>query len=129
MATINRFEDLEIWKEARRLAKEVHLISIETDLKTDYRFKDQIKSSSGSVMDNIAEGFERDGNIEFRQFLSIAKGSAGETRSQLYRTLDYGYISGEKFESMKSDYENLSGKIKNFITYLNKKEFKGNKFQ
>jgi four helix bundle protein len=129
MATINRFEDLEIWQEARRLAKEVNSISIETELKNDYRFKDQIKASSGSVMDNIAEGFERDGNIEFRQFLSIAKGSAGETRSQLYRVFDFEYISEQKFELLKKDYENLSGKIKNFITYLNKKDFKGNKFQ
>lgn len=129
MATISRFEDLEIWKEARRLAKEIQNISIETELKSDFRFRDQIKSSSGSVMDNIAEGFERDGNLEFRQFLSVAKGSAGETRSQLYRALDYGYISEEKFEKLKSEYENLSGKIKNFITYLNKKDFKGNKFQ
>jgi four helix bundle protein len=129
MATISRFEDLEIWKEARRLAKEIHNISIETELKSDFRFRDQIKSSSGSVMDNIAEGFERDGNLEFRQFLSVAKGSAGETRSQLYRALDYGYITEEKFEKLKSEYENLSGKIKNFITYLNKKDFKGNKFQ
>jgi four helix bundle protein len=129
MATISRFEDLEIWKEARRLAKEIHNISIETELKSDFRFRDQIKSSSGSVMDNIAEGFEKDGNLEFRQFLSVAKGSAGETRSQLYRALDYGYITEEKFEKLKSEYENLSGKIKNFITYLNKKDFKGNKFQ
>jgi four helix bundle protein len=129
MATINRFEDLEIWKEARRLAIEIHLISTETELKNDYRFKDQIKASSGSVMDNIAEGFERDGNIEFRQFLSIAKGSAGETRSQLYRVFDFGYINETKFELLKKDYENLSGKVKNFITYLNKKDFKGNKFQ
>ena len=129
MATINRFEDLEICKESRRLAKEIHIISIETGLKSDFKFKEQIKSSSGSVMDNIAEGFERDGNIEFRQFLSIAKGSAGETRSQLYRVFDFGYIDEQKFELLKKDYENLSGKIKNFITYLNKKDFKGNKFQ
>ena len=129
MATINRFEDLEIWQEARRLAKEIHLIAIETDLKSDFRFKEQIKSSSGSVMDNIAEGFERDGNLEFRQFLSIAKGSSGETRSQLYRIFDFGYINEPKFELLKKDYEDLSGKIKNFITYLNKKDFKGNKFQ
>ena len=129
MATITKFEDLEIWQEARKLAKEIHLISRDTDLKTDFRFKEQIKASSGSVMDNIAEGFERDGNLEFRQFLSIAKGSAGESRSQNDRLYDYEYISEERFLDLKNKYENLSGKIKNFITYLNKKDFKGTKFQ
>ena len=129
MATINKFEDLEIWIEAKRLAKAIHTITSETELKNDFRLKDQVKASSGSVMDNIAEGFERDGNMEFRQFLSIAKGSAGETRSQLYRILDYGYINQAQFDELKNDYEKLSGKIKNFINYLNKKDFKGNKFQ
>lgn len=129
MATITRFEDLEIWQEARRLAKEIHFLYIETEIKTDFRFRDQIKAASGSVMDNIAEGFERNGNLEFRQFLSIAKGSAGETRSQLYRVLDFNYINEEKFTTLRIDYENLSGKINNFISYLNKKDFKGTKFQ
>lgn len=129
MATIKRFEDLEIWQEARRLAKEIHSISVETELRNDFRLKSQIKSSSGSVMDNIAEGFERDGNMEFRQFLSISKGSAGETRSQLYRLFDCGYITAEKLEILKADYESLSGKLKGFINYLNKKDYKGNKFQ
>lgn len=82
MATIRKFEDLEIWQEARRLSNEIKEIALNSDLKSDYKLRDQIKGSSGSIMDNIAEGFERDGNIEFRQFLSIAKGSAGKTRSQ-----------------------------------------------
>ncbi|MDT0641304.1 four helix bundle protein [Zunongwangia sp. F363] len=129
MATVNKFEDLEIWKEARRLAKIIHIITIETELKSDFKLKHQIKSSSGSIMDNIAEGFERDGNLEFRQFLSIAKGSAGEVRSQLHRVFDFNYIDKEEFDRIVKDYENLSGKLKNFISYLNKKHYQGNKFR
>lgn len=129
MATLRRFEDLEIWQEARILSKEIIEFTRNTDLKSDFRLRDQIKSSSGSVMDNIAEGFERDGNLEFRQFLSIAKGSAGETRSQLYRIYDNGYISNKEMIALTSKYETLSKRIANFITYLNKKDFKGNKFK
>ena len=128
MATIKRFEDLEIWIEARRLSKEIILISKTTELNKDFRLRDQIKDSSGSVMDNIAEGFERNGNGEFRQFLSIAKGSAGETRSQLYRVFDNDYIDQQKLDNLVSEYEKLSIKIHNFITYLNKNDFKGTKF-
>lgn len=107
----------------------IHKISIETDLKNDFGLRNQIKNSSGSVMDNIAEGFERGGNLEFRQFLSVAKGSAGEARSQLYRLLDFNYIDENKFEELKLELENLSGKIQNFIKYLNKNDFKGDKFK
>ncbi|HAV55496.1 four helix bundle protein [Aequorivita vladivostokensis] len=129
MATIERFEDLDIWKEARLLSKEIIQLSKNTELKTDYKLRDQIKNASGSVMDNIAEGFERDGNLEFRQFLSIAKGSAGESRSQLYRIYDSEYISEEELSSLVNRYLNLSKRIANFIIYLNKNEFKGNKFK
>ncbi len=129
MSTIKQFEELEIWQEARVLAKEIIVLSKVTDLKTDFRLKDQIKASSGSVMDNIAEGFERDGNLEFRQFLSIAKASEGETRSQLYRLYDAEYISESKLIKLVNQYTQLSKRIASFIYYLNKKTFKGNKFK
>lgn len=129
MATIKRFEDLEIWQDARKLSLEIIYIARGSDLKGDFRFKEQLKSSSGSVMDNIAEGFERNGNTEFRQFLSIAKGSAGEARSQIYRLFDNGYINEDKLEFLITEYERLSGKINNFIAYLNKNDFKGTKFK
>lgn len=100
MATIKRFEDLEIWQEARRLSKIIIEIAKTSDLKTDFKLNSQIKSAAGSVMDNIAEGFERDGNLEFRQFLSIAKGSSGETRPQCYRLFDAEYITEEKLNEL-----------------------------
>ncbi|MFN4026833.1 MAG: four helix bundle protein [Flavobacterium sp.] len=129
MSTVQRFEDLEIWQEARRLSKEIIVISNTTELNKDFKLKAQLKNSSGYVMDNIAEGFERNGNGEFRQFLSIAKGSAGEARSQLYRVFDNNYISEEKLTLLIREYEKLGIKIHNFITYLNKKDFKGTKFR
>ncbi len=95
MATIKRFEDLEIWQMARQLCKEIFDLTFHEKFMKDFSLKDQIRRSSGSIMDNIAEGFERGGNKEFKQFLSIAKGSSGETKSQLYRAYDRNYFTGE----------------------------------
>lgn len=129
MATVKRFEDLKIWQDAHALNKEIILIAKSTELKQNFKLKDQICGSVGSIMDNIAEGLERDGNLEFRQFLAIAKGSAGETRSQLYRLLDWEYINEMTFEKLIADCEYLSKRISNFISYLNKKDYKGTKFK
>ena len=129
MGTITKFEDLEIWKLARKLCSEVNTIISETDLNRDYQLKEQISRSSGSIMDNIAEGFERNGTKEFRQFLSIAKGSCGETRSQLYRIFDRNYIDKDKFNELTVITNELGNKIGSFIKYLNYTEYKGTKFK
>lgn len=92
MAKIERFEELEIWREARDLSIAIRNLTRHPEFSKDVRFCSQINSASGSVMDNIAEGFERDGNKEFINFLYIAKGSSGEVRSQAYRALDCGFI-------------------------------------
>ncbi|MFC4230527.1 four helix bundle protein [Parasediminibacterium paludis] len=78
MATITKFEDLEIWKESRRLSYIIFTFSSNQWFSKDFRFRDQIKAAAGSVMDNIAEGFERSSRLEFINFLSISKGSCGE---------------------------------------------------
>jgi four helix bundle protein len=129
MPKILKFEDLEIWQLARELCNDIYEIAQNSDLKTDYKLYNQIDCSSGSIMDNIAEGFERNGNKEFNQFLSISKGSCGETRSQLYRVLDRKYISLDKFELTKEKTIVLSKKISAFMTYLSKSDYKGSKYK
>jgi four helix bundle protein len=123
--TVQRFEELEIWKNARLLFIKIKDLSVNTNLLKDYSLKDQILRSSGSVMDNIAEGYERDGKKEFIQFLYISKGSLGETRSQLYRCFDSNHITETQFNELLNDCLNLSAKIKHFISYLATSEFQG----
>lgn len=129
MASYKRFEDMPIWQNARSFSKKIYEVSLGEKFSKEYRLCSQIRAASGSIMDNIAEGFERNGNGEFKQFLYIAKGSCGETRSQIYRVFDYGFISKEQFEELKSSSEELSKSINNFIDYLNKTEIKGTKFK
>jgi len=126
---IKRFEDLEIWQEARKLSKAVFEISSVGPFSTDYRFRDQIRASSGSAMDNIAEGFERDGNKEFHQFLSICKGSNAEVRSQSYRAYDYNYINQEKLNELLERTDSISRKTYNLMRHLKKSDINGIKFQ
>ena len=130
MAKFNRFEDIDAWKKSRELDKAI-FSTIESSIKfsKDYSLKDQILRSSGSTMDNIAEGFERGGKSEFVHFLSISKGSSGEFRSQLYRAFDRGYLSESDFERLKSETEAISGMLQGLMNYLNKSELKGVKFK
>ena len=128
MATIQKFQDLEIWQLARQLENQVFLILKEGLLAKDFSLKDQMSRCAGSVMDNIAEGFGRGGRNEFIQFLSISKASASELQSQLTRCFDRQYISKEVFERLDALTLLVGNKIGALIKHLNLAEIKGQKF-
>ncbi|MFN0139262.1 MAG: four helix bundle protein [Pyrinomonadaceae bacterium] len=128
MPSIERFEDIEAWQRAREVTKKIYQFSATGEFSRDFGLRDQIRKSSVSVMSNIAEGFERDGNKEFLNFLSIAKGSCGEARSQLYVALDQNFISSEDFD-WTYDHLNQTGRmIGGFMNYLRQSDMKGKKF-
>jgi four helix bundle protein len=129
MATFQRFEDILAWQKARILCKLLNGYTLKNQFSRDFKLVGQIKGSSGSAMDNIAEGFERGGNREFIQFLFISKGSAGETRSQLYRALDNEYISEKEFREAYDLAEEVSKLIAGLINHLKSSDIKGDKYK
>ena len=127
MSKASKFEDLEIFQSARKLCKEVYEITNGGEFHKDIRFVQQIHASAGSVMDNIAEGYEREGNKEFVNFLYIAKGSCGEVRSQIIRASDVGFVDNDTATRLYNDCIGLSKAISAFVKSLKTSGYRGSK--
>ena len=125
MATIKRFEGLDAWKVSRVLCSKIGVLIENGVFAKNYRLIGQIEGSSGSIMDNIAEGFERGTRAEFIQFLGYSKGSCGEIRSQLYRALDRNYITQKEFDEFYSMAVRISAMLQKLISYLQQTKVKG----
>jgi len=130
MATIKCFSELESWKSARQICKRLVLMANERiDFKRDRFLYDQMRRSSGSIMDNIAEGFYREGNKEFILFLGYAKGSCGELKSQLFRAQDFNYITIDELGEFQKEIKRINRMISGLQNYLKKSEIKGLRFK
>ena len=129
MGKIERFEDIDAWKKARELTKIIYEVTSQGKLASDFSLKDQLRRAAVSIMANIAEGFEREGNKEFRQFLATAKGSAGEVKALLYVALDAGLTSMEQFQRIRTLADETSRLLAGFLRYLKASDKKGSKFQ
>lgn len=122
MAKVEKIEELVVWKLAMELTNSIYTITNNKNFTNDFALKDQIRKSAISVPSNIAEGFERNGINQFLYFLVIAKGSAGELRTQLLIAKNQKYITENEFERINKEALEVSKKLGSFITYL--KEFK-----
>jgi four helix bundle protein len=129
MATFKRFEDIEAWQKAKVLCSKIWIIIKETELSKDFKLRDQINASCGSIMDNIAERFGRAGNNEFKQFLEVAHGSGCEVQSQLYRIKDRRYTTENTFTELYNLTEEIKNMIIGLINYLMKSSYKGAKYR
>ncbi|MDQ3815928.1 MAG: four helix bundle protein [Armatimonadota bacterium] len=127
--SIGRFEDIEAWKKARGLTGLIYQVTSSGAFARDYGLCDQIRRASVSIMSNIAEGFERGGDKEFRQFLSQAKGSAGEVKAQLYVAFDAKFLTQDDFNRLYNLATESSRLTAGFMRYLATSSYKGNKFQ
>ena len=122
MAKIERFEDIQAWQEARELARTIYRISATGEWGKHFALRDQIRRAAISVMSNIAEGFDRQGDAEFGRFLSIAKGSASEIKAQLYVALDQGYIDETSFSTLYETCDKTVRFLGGFMRYLSGKK-------
>ncbi|MFH0931422.1 MAG: four helix bundle protein [Candidatus Zixiibacteriota bacterium] len=122
-------EELLVWQRARELVNKVYDLTKNQSFRKDFSLVDQIRRAVISIMCNIAEGYERGSNVEFIQFLYIAKASCGEVRTQLVIAFDQGYINKNELECAKESALKVSGMLSNFITYLKRSNLKGSKFK
>jgi len=118
VARIKQFEDIQAWGRARDLVKEIYALTSKGRFAKDFSLRDQIRRASVSVMSNIAEGFSRQTDREFIQFLYMSKGSVSEIQSQLYVTLDLGYLAQERFSDLYNKADEVAKLISGFIRYL-----------
>jgi four helix bundle protein len=117
------------WQKARELNRLIYQASNRGPFARDFGLRDQMRRASISIMSNIAEGFERGGDKEFIQYLSIAKGSCGEVRSQLYAALEGAYLNAAEFKELSDHSVEVSRLISGFMTYLRRSDLAGNKFK
>jgi four helix bundle protein len=120
MSTIKRFEDLECWKEARVLVRQIYELTKKKKFSMDFELKNQIRRSAVSTMANTAEGFHRNSNKDFMKFLDYSRSSIAETLSHCYVALDQEYIDPAELQTVRSQSDLVWKKINNLITYLNK---------
>jgi four helix bundle protein len=129
MGTFMSFEEIEAWQKARELTKSIYKVSKEGVFARDFGLRDQIRKASVAIMSNIAEGFERGGTREFNQFLSIAKASSAEVRSQLYVALDQHYITEQTFMELTEASKSINRMISSLMRYLRTTNRRGAKFE
>jgi four helix bundle protein len=129
MARFERFEDISAWQKARELTKRIYAETNSKNFSRDFGLRDQIRRAAVSIMANIAEGFERGGDKEFFQFVSLAKGSSGEVRSHLYVALDAGYLNNETFHNLTYTTEQINRMLAGLMKYLRDSDLKGSKYK
>ncbi len=126
---IQKFEDILAWQKARELTREVYARCKTGAFAKDFGLRDQIQRALVSIMGNVAEGFDRGGDKELTQFLSISKGSCGEVKSHLYVALDQQYINSTQFDGLYSTADEVGRLLAGFMSYLKQSDLRRRKFK